>query len=106
MSTETDVRGHGHAQFWWAQGVPVDRHLCNVDKYDGSLNIYRPDIYDTISRKISGLDQELRSLSLDIHGAWPRRFADEMGAIFLKTIVMPGHPELGFQEMCVLSAMS
>jgi hypothetical protein len=57
-----------YAQFWFAQGVPADRHLCNVDKYDESLDIYRPDIYDTISRKISSLDQELRSLSLDIHG--------------------------------------
>ncbi|KAI0249794.1 hypothetical protein BJV78DRAFT_642956 [Lactifluus subvellereus] len=63
-------------QFWWAQGVPADRHLCDVDKYDESLGIYRSDIYDTISRKISSLDQELRSLSLDVHG----------------------HPELQFQE--------
>ena len=57
-----------NVQFWWAEGVPADRRLCNVDKYDESLGIYRPDIYDTISRKISSLDQELRSLSLDIHG--------------------------------------
>jgi hypothetical protein len=66
MGTKTGARDH--AQFWWAQGVQADRRLCNVDKYDRSLSIYRPDIYDTISRTISSLDQELRSLSLDIHG--------------------------------------
>jgi hypothetical protein len=68
MGTKTGARDY--AQFWWVQGVPADRYLCNVDKYDGSLalGIYRPDIYETISTKISSLDQELRSLSLDIHG--------------------------------------
>jgi len=65
-----------HAQFWWAQNAPAERRLCKVDKYDDSLAIYRPDIYETISRTVSNLSQELRLLSLDIHG----------------------HPELGFQE--------
>ncbi|KAF8500161.1 aminoacylase 1-like protein 2 [Russula emetica] len=65
-----------HAQFWWAQNVPAERRLCNVDKYDVSLAIYRPDIYETISKKVSDLNQELRLLSLDIHG----------------------HPELMFKE--------
>lgn len=65
-----------HAQFWWAQNAPAERRLCKVDKYDDSLAIYRPDIYETISRSVSSLNQELRNLSLDIHG----------------------HPELGFQE--------
>lgn len=57
------------AQFWWAQNVPAERRLCKVDKYDQSLPIYRPDIYETISKKVSDLNQELRVLSLDIHGA-------------------------------------
>jgi len=57
-----------HAQFWWAQNAPAERRLCNVDKYDDSLAIYRPDIYETISRIVSNLSQELRVLSLDIHG--------------------------------------
>lgn len=55
------------AQFWWAQNVPAERRLCKVDKYDDSLAIYRPDIYRTISKKVTSLDQELRLLSLDIH---------------------------------------
>ena len=58
-----------HAQFWWAQNVPGERRLCKVDKYDDSLAIYRPDIYETISKKVSELNQELRLLSLDIHSA-------------------------------------
>lgn len=58
-----------HAQFWWAQNVPAERRLCKVDKYDDALAIYRPDIYETISKKVSDLNQELRLLSLDIHGA-------------------------------------
>jgi hypothetical protein len=57
-----------HAQFWWAQNAPAERCLCKVDKYDDSLAIYRPDIYETISRTVSNLSQELRVLSLDIHG--------------------------------------
>jgi hypothetical protein len=56
-----------HAQFWWAQNVPAEHLLCKVDKYDESLAIYRPDFYETISKEVSSLDQELRSLSLDIH---------------------------------------
>lgn len=58
-----------HAQFWWAQNVPVERRLCKVDKHDDSLAIYRPDVYETISKKVSSLNQELRLLSLDIHSA-------------------------------------
>jgi len=73
---ETDSVLTDHAQFWWAQNAPGERHLCKVDKYDDSLAIYRPDIYETISRSVSSVNQELRVLSLDIHG----------------------HPELGFQE--------
>jgi amidohydrolase len=65
-----------HAQFWWAQNVPAEHLLCKVDKYDESLAIYRPDFYETISKEVSSLDQELRSLSLDIHS----------------------HPELMFKE--------
>ena len=57
-----------HAQFWWAQNAPAERRLCKVDKYDNSLAIYRPDIYETISRTVSNLSQELRVLSLAIHG--------------------------------------
>ncbi|KAI0305373.1 hypothetical protein B0F90DRAFT_1809121 [Multifurca ochricompacta] len=66
MATDSGVEGH--AQFWWARNTPGDR--------DESLDIYRPDIYETVSKELSGLDQELRSLSLAIHG----------------------HPELKFQE--------
>ena len=47
----------------------TERRLCKVDKYDDSLAIYRPDIYETISKKVSDLNQELRLLSLDIHSA-------------------------------------
>jgi hypothetical protein len=57
-----------NAQFWWAQNVAADRRLCKVVKYDETLGIYRPDIYETISRTISSLDGELRDLSMDIHG--------------------------------------
>jgi hypothetical protein len=57
-----------YAQFWWARNVPADHRLCRVEKYDRTLVIYRPDIYETISRAISSLDRELRDLSLDIHG--------------------------------------
>ena len=49
--------------------MPAERRLCKVDKYDDALAIYRPDIYETISKKVSDLNQELRLLSLDIHGA-------------------------------------
>jgi len=56
--------------------VPAERQFCTVDKYDDTLAIYRPDIYETISREVANLDQELRSLSIDIHS----------------------HPELKFQE--------
>ncbi|KAF8270590.1 hypothetical protein EI94DRAFT_1770781 [Lactarius quietus] len=65
-----------HAQFWWAKNVSADRHPCTVDAYDASLDIFRPDIYETISEAIANLDVELRRLSLDIHS----------------------HPELRFQE--------
>jgi hypothetical protein len=65
MATSPGVTDH--AQFWWAQNVPAESRLCKVDKYDDSLAIYRPDIYETVSRKVSSLDQELRLLSLDIH---------------------------------------
>lgn len=46
----------------------AERRSCKVDKYDDSLTIYRPEIYETISKNVSSLDQELRLLSLDIHG--------------------------------------
>ncbi len=65
MPAESGTKGH--AQFWWAENVSTDRRPCNVDVYDGSLDIYRPDIYKTISETISNLDHELRLLSLDIH---------------------------------------
>jgi len=35
----------------------------------GSSELYRPDILETIEAKIKELDDELRALSLDIHGA-------------------------------------
>lgn len=66
MTTSSGVTDH--AQFWWAQNVPAERRICKVDRYDDSLPIYRPDIYETISKKVSSLNQELRLLSLDIHG--------------------------------------
>ncbi len=65
---ETDPAATDYSQFWWAKNVPAERHLCKVDNYDDSLAIYRPDIYETISRTVTGLDRELRLLSLDIHG--------------------------------------
>jgi hypothetical protein len=64
----TDSGPTDYAQFWWAQDVPPERRLCKVEMYDETLSIYRPDIYETISRTISSLDRELRDLSLDIHG--------------------------------------
>lgn len=57
----------GHAKFWWADNVSADRYPCIVDAYDASLDIFRPDIYKTISETISNLDHELHLLSLDIH---------------------------------------
>ncbi len=67
MATSSGVTDH--AQFWLARNVPAEHRLCKVDKYDDSLVIYRPDIYETISKKVSSLNQELRLLSLDIHSA-------------------------------------
>lgn len=67
MSAESGTQGQ--AQFWWAENVSADRSPCNVDIYDASLDIFRPDIYKTISKTISDLDHELRLLSLDIHSA-------------------------------------
>ncbi|KAH9962121.1 hypothetical protein BC827DRAFT_1199040 [Russula dissimulans] len=82
MATDSGISDH--ARFWWAQNVPAEHHLCKVDKHDDSLDIYRPDIYETVSRTISSLDQELRVLSLDIHG----------------------HPELMFQEKYAHDALT
>jgi hypothetical protein len=65
MATDSGVKDN--AQFWWAQNVPAGHQFCTVDKYDDTLVIYRPDIYETISREVSTLDAELRSLSIDIH---------------------------------------
>lgn len=59
----------GYAQFWWAENASPDHHPCNVDVHDASLDIFRPDIYKTISDTISNLDYELRLLSLEIHSA-------------------------------------
>jgi hypothetical protein len=59
----------GHAQIWWAKNVSADRYPYNVDVYDASLDIFRPDIYKAISETISNLDHELHLLSLDIHSA-------------------------------------
>jgi hypothetical protein len=65
----TDSVPTDYAQFWWAQNVPAAEHrLCKVEIYDKTLAIYRPDIYETISKTISSLSGELRGLSLDIHG--------------------------------------
>jgi hypothetical protein len=60
----------GHAKFWWADNVSADRYPCIVDAYDASLDIFRPDIYKTISETISNLDHELHLLSLDIHSTF------------------------------------
>ncbi|KAI0267265.1 hypothetical protein BC834DRAFT_870482 [Gloeopeniophorella convolvens] len=68
---------NGTAPFWRAYTASEEPpQMCTVDQYDETLNIYRPDIYESISSEISSLDQELRSLSLDIHD----------------------HPELKFEE--------
>jgi hypothetical protein len=41
----------------------------NVDSVKGTgAEIYRPDVYQVIERKIEELDKGLRELSLDIHG--------------------------------------
>ena len=34
----------------------------------GSTELFRPDVLETIEKRISEADEELRSLSLDIHG--------------------------------------
>ena len=34
----------------------------------GSTELFRPDVLETIEKRISEVDEELRSLSLDIHG--------------------------------------
>lgn len=36
----------------------------------GASELYRPDILETIEAKIKELDEELRKLSLDIHGKY------------------------------------
>jgi hypothetical protein len=69
MPAESQAGTQGHAQFWRAENVSADRYPCNVDVYDASLDIFRPDIYKAISETISNLDHELRLLSLDIHSA-------------------------------------
>ena len=72
MSAESGTQGQ--AQFWWAENESADRYPCDVDAYDASLDIFRPDVYKTISETISNLDHELRRLSLDIHSALAIQF--------------------------------
>jgi len=38
-----------------------------VDAYDPSLPIFRPEVLATIEAEITALDEDLRALSLDIH---------------------------------------
>jgi hypothetical protein len=100
MSAESGTQAQGQAQFWWAENVPADRYPCNVDACDASVDIFRPDIYNTISETISNLDHDLRLLSLDIHGTLTSQYDGNDSA---QSSAALGHPELKFQETCVSS---
>lgn len=64
--------------------------------HPGSSDIYRPDILETIEAKIQELDQQLRELSLDIHGM---TFTDVLNGCIVLILQFLGHPELGFEEL-------
>ncbi|TFY66817.1 hypothetical protein EVG20_g4273 [Dentipellis fragilis] len=55
----------GSAELWYSDGSAGP--LCEVDKADRDLEIYRPEVFQTIVEEIDRLDDELRALSLDIH---------------------------------------
>lgn len=40
------------------------------DVKGNNADLYHPDVYKLIEKKIGELDEELRELSLDIHGAF------------------------------------
>lgn len=59
-------------------------------------DIFRPDVYKVIEAKIAELDGELRTLSLEIHGAYAC-------VLCCLTLLMGvcghvDHPEIGFEE--------
>lgn len=51
---------------------PEDNHdleaLATSIRQERGQNVYRPDIHDVIDATIDALSDELRALSLDIHG--------------------------------------
>ena len=65
--------------------------------------VWRSDILDAIEETIAGMDEELRALSLDIHGEWRLgAWAHELreGRGCLRTY-LADHPELMFEEQYV-----
>lgn len=56
------------------QATPVvwrpDDNQRRSPSHPGSSEVYRPDILETIEKRIAELDKELRELSLEIHGAF------------------------------------
>ncbi|KAA1474385.1 hypothetical protein DENSPDRAFT_840957 [Dentipellis sp. KUC8613] len=55
----------GLVELWYSDGSAGP--LCEVDKADSNLEIYRPEVFQTIVEEIDHWDGELRALSLDIH---------------------------------------
>jgi len=53
----------------WRSDATVNevRETYEVDAYDPSLPIFRPEVLATIEAEIVALDEDLRALSLDIH---------------------------------------
>jgi len=56
---------------------PEDQYHRTPLRPDSS-EIYRPDIFETIEAKIKELSEELRTVSLDIHGESDMWYGDSM----------------------------
>ncbi|TFY81729.1 hypothetical protein EWM64_g2285 [Hericium alpestre] len=54
------------AELWYSDGSQAP--IFEVDSPDPGLEIYRPEVFQTIEEEIGKLDKELKELSIDIHG--------------------------------------
>lgn len=69
-------------------------------KRPNSTEIYRPDVFETIEAKIKELSEELRALSLDIHGETSFLVPKHLQSYLIcVSFYRSGHPELGFKEL-------
>lgn len=69
-------------------------------------HVYRPEILDAIDATIDALYDELRSLSLDIHGECDSKSESSLGCRRPQCLSVPDHPELKFEEKCDRSLAS